>query len=196
LSTVPPLPPSFLAGLAKAILYFEPAIDSLLPSSRSSAYWCQRNRVNPTLKALTLPQCFEHLDYCGSTDDVIRAMCLYPARSAYGRANGYTEDFVHGVYKWDFSGLDHTDPSATGTLEFRQCPGSRSADEARTWVELAVGFVAGAIENIGMIDPEGDVNMEELWWLLGLGVQGSGIGDMRSMEKLFVGGKKDRAAKK
>jgi hypothetical protein len=141
----------------------------------------------------------------GAAQDIVRAMCLYPASSAYGRSHGYTEDFVHGVYKWDFSGLIPSVPplftlsstpssvpslsafstpssssssfplastsslpytsfglqassglpgytsasvassSAKGTLEFRQAPGSQTAEEARTYVELAVSFFAGAI---------------------------------------------------
>jgi len=140
-----------------------------------------------------------------AAQDIVRAMCLYPASSAYGQSHGYTEDFVHGVYKWDFSGFIPLAPTlstapssvpslsafstpssssssfplasasslpytsyglqassgltgytsastsasagsnAKGTLEFRQAPGSQTAEEARAYVELAVSFVAGAI---------------------------------------------------
>ncbi|ORY63276.1 putative amidoligase enzyme-domain-containing protein [Pseudomassariella vexata] len=185
LSTSPTLSATQLSAIAKSILYFEPALDALLPASRASSYWCQSNRANPVLKSLSMAQCFEYLDYCSDPIDVVRTMCLYPASSAYGRANGYTEDFIHGVYKWDFSNLAYE--GSTGTLEFRQCPGSRSADEVRTWVELAVAFAAGAIDGAEMIDPNGTVVMEDLWWIVSGGCQSSGIGERRGIEALFAG---------
>ncbi|KAK9423817.1 putative Amidoligase enzyme-domain-containing protein [Seiridium unicorne] len=204
LSTSPPLPPSYLGALAKSILYFEPAIDLLLPPARASSYWCQSNHDNTSLKSLTLPECFEYLDYCSDANDVARAMCSFPAKSAYGRANGYSEDFVHGVYKWDFSGLVDpsaclsSNPSPSGTLEFRQCPGSGSADEARTWLLLSLGFVAGAIDGEGTLDPDAPVAMEDLWWPISSGLQSLGMagGDTRGVEKLFSGSKKAKGVRK
>jgi hypothetical protein len=186
-----------LASIAKAVLLYEPALDALLPAERKSSYWCQSNRSNPVLKGLsTTAECFEYLDWCRSADEVVRTMCLYPAKSAYGRAHGYNADFVHGVYKWDFSGL--LDAGSTGTIEFRQCPGSRTADEVRTWVELAVSFVAGAIEHseTGLLDPEAKATMDGLWWVLVSGAQGSGIGDLEGVEKLFLAGGKMKKHKK
>ncbi|KAI1503279.1 putative amidoligase enzyme-domain-containing protein [Biscogniauxia marginata] len=182
LSTSPPLQTPQLAAIAKAVLFFEPAVDTLLPSSRASSYWCQSNRNNPALKLLSLPQCFEYIDYCVDIPSIARTMCLFPAKSAYGRANGYTEDFVHGVYKWDFSGLD----SGIGTLEFRQAPGSCNAEEAVTWVELAVCFVAGAIEQGPALNPDGQVSMEDLWWLINIGAQATGFGNLGGVERLFA----------
>ncbi|KAI0427370.1 hypothetical protein F5Y09DRAFT_344772 [Xylaria sp. FL1042] len=226
ISTTPPLSPSTLSSLAKSILYFEPALDALFPPSRRTSYWCQSNRTNPTLQNLTLAQCFAYLDACVSSpfpsphhhfphphyeyendpiNLIVRAMCLFPAHSAYGRAHGVTTDFVHGVYKWDLSGLlvtpllppsrihspsilsslistaqDQIEPTqsyegALGTyshrrgkdespppppppaqipttrrkklqtIQFRQPPGIQTAEEACTYVELAVSFVAGSI---------------------------------------------------
>jgi hypothetical protein len=203
-STLPALPPEYLAALSKAILYFEPAMDGLLPAARASSYWCQSNHDSTMLKSLSLNQCFEYLDYCGDATSVARTMCLFSARSTYGRANGYTEDFVHGVYKWDFSRLvdptsclvSNTSPS--GTLEFRQCPGSTSADEARTWLVLAVGFVAGAIDTAGTIKPGAQVTMEELWWTINAGLQSLGLadGEARLMDKLFSGRKMSKGGRK
>ncbi|KAI1085392.1 putative amidoligase enzyme-domain-containing protein [Whalleya microplaca] len=227
ISTVPPLSAPQLASVAKNILYFEPALDALLPVDRASSYWCQSNRASTILKPLPfLPHCLAHLDACAasaSTDAVVHAMCLFPASSAYGRAHGYTQDFVHGVWKWDFSGLlssttlfpsnstsayalatDYTSatgheyaPTRTPTLEFRQPPGSLSASDAAAWVELGVSFVAGAVAGCGGggdLDAGGagggggvsDALMEELWWLLSVGAQGTGIGELRGVEGLFV----------
>ncbi|KAI3320475.1 putative amidoligase enzyme-domain-containing protein [Xylariaceae sp. AK1471] len=245
ISTSPPLQPSHLLSIAKTILYYEPALDSLFPVDRSNSYWCQSNRSNPALKNLTLPQCFEYLDACvyqqqqqqqqaqthqqqydqyqyqhqyqnhyqqqnptmmtttttpatTATQEIVRAMNLFPARSAYGRAHNLAHDFVHGVYKWDFSGLLPPDfPShAKGTLEFRQSPGSRAPEDVLAYVELAVSFVAGALQRdlattATGLDPDGGkrrVNAlrEDLWWLLCAGAQSSGIGHLAGVEKLFV----------
>lgn len=203
-STMPALSPEYLGALSKAILYFEPAIDSLLPVARTSSYWCQSNHDSAILKSLPLDQCFEYLDYCGDATNIARTMCSFPARSAYGRANGYTEDFVHGVYKWDLSGL--VDPSScptsnaspNGTLEFRQCPGSANADDARTWLMLALSFVAGAIDGGGSLDPGAQATMEDLWWTISSGIQSLGFsgGEARLMEKLFSGGRRLKSGRK
>ena len=117
-------------------------------------------------------------------------MNLYPHRSATGRAHGRTADFVHGgVFKWNLAGL-LPDGGGTGTVEFRQPPGSTSAAEAQGWVVLAVGFVAGAVG----LDEDGtdvaalDGSVEQLWCLVGRGVQTSGVaGDMGDVESLFAG---------
>lgn len=156
------------------------------------------------MKGLSLPQCFEYLDYGTDTSDVARAMCSFSARSAYGRANGFTEDFVHGVYKWDFSGL--VDPSVClssnlfphGTLEFRQCPGSGSSEVARTWLMLALGFVAGALDGAGTLDPGTPVVIEDLWWNISSGLQSLGLanGDIKGIEKLFTGLGKSKGGRK
>ena len=60
----------------------------------------------------------------GGAEPVVHAMCLFPALSPYGRSHGYKTDFVHGVYKWDFSGL--LPDTGSGTLEYRQV--SRDGD--------------------------------------------------------------------
>lgn len=204
LSTSPPLPPSYLNVLARGILYFEPAIDLLLPASRTHTYWCQSNRVNPALKSLSLAQCFEHLDFCSDVNDIARSLCTFPAHSAYGRTHGYKEDFIHGVYKWDFSGM--VDPSVclssnatpNGTLEYRQCPGSISGEEARTWLLLTLGFVAGCLDCGAALDPDANVDMENLWWTISSGLQSLGMteSDARSVEKLFSSEKKVKGARK
>jgi hypothetical protein len=100
-STVPALGAAHLAAVAKAILLFEPALDALVPAARASpsSYWCQSNAASQALRSLSPAQRFDLIDCCPDVPSVVRAMCLFPARSAYGRAHGYTEDFVHGVYK-------------------------------------------------------------------------------------------------
>ncbi|RYP52545.1 hypothetical protein DL769_010657 [Monosporascus sp. CRB-8-3] len=219
-STDPTLPPAALAAVAKAALYFEPALDALLPASRSSSnsgtYWCQSNRASVAMRGVGggLMECFALLDRCagvgggvaggvgygagdayaeggmGGVEPLIRAMCLFPASSAYGRAHGYASDFVHGVYKWDFSGL--LPDTGSGTLEYRQPPGSRTADEARAWIEVGLCFVAGAVDAGHSLDPlaQADATMEDLWWVLCAGAQSTGLGELKGIEGVdFARGK-------
>ena len=63
-----------LAAVAKAALYFEPALDALMPASRSrdAPYWCQSNRASVALRGAAaaaetaddLSACFALLDEC------------------------------------------------------------------------------------------------------------------------------------
>lgn len=190
-----PLNSTELSSLAKAALYFEPALDQLVPAERrcSTAYWCQSNRASIALKALGLGDCLSMIDAAayptppstasssfsssggiagpledglGSSSEqtatraVVETMNLFPAASAYGKAHGKKHNFIRGkVYKWDFTGMlpqssspslssssssrDGTVTPARGTVEFRQPPGSRSAEDAKGWASLVLAFVAG-----------------------------------------------------
>lgn len=204
LSLSPQLSASQLCALSKSALLFESALDSLFLASQrgTSSYWTQSNRsASAALQGHDLAQCFDLLDNCLNTatswDDgdeakhsIARTMNLYPQDSATGRAHGHEADFVHGgVFKWNLAGL-LPEGSGTGTVEFRQPPGSMSAAEARAWVVLAVGFVAGAVgldeggTNVAALDG----SPEQLWCLVWHGVQASGVaGDMSDVECLFAG---------
>ncbi|KAI1419560.1 hypothetical protein F5Y12DRAFT_232354 [Xylaria sp. FL1777] len=93
------------------------------------------------------------------------------------------------------------------TLQFRQPLGVQTAEEARTYVELTVAFVAGSIpatsdnnknnNNINNIpftsrapfpDPSKCVSQEDLRGFLIRGARSSGIGDLRrgGVEKLLL----------
>ncbi|AEO57310.1 hypothetical protein MYCTH_102133 [Thermothelomyces thermophilus ATCC 42464] len=62
----PILSPQELAALAKAALYFEAALDALMPPERSGphSHWAQSNRHanNPCLAGLTLAECLAKVD--------------------------------------------------------------------------------------------------------------------------------------
>jgi hypothetical protein len=167
-----PLTPTQLSALAKAALYFEPALDQLVPAERraSNAYWCQSNRASVALRSLSLQECLLTVDEGWDLPAVhpssepadhkrIRAlvgsMNLFPASSTYGKAHGKKHDFVRGkVYKWDFSRMlprpssSSSKGNTTGptpcTVEFRQPSGSRSAEDAKGWITLVLALVTGA----------------------------------------------------
>lgn len=211
-ATPVPLSPAELSALAKAALYFEPALDQLVPADRrgSTAYWCQSNRASVALRSLSLQDCLVMVDAAldlpgssmssepadhGLTRALVGSMNLFPATSTYGRAHGKKHDFVRGkVYKWDFSRMLPRQPShpkgsaatslAQGTVEFRQPPGSRSAEDARGWITLVLALVTGAIRTtswapLSTTGAEG-ATIGELWSLVvtGASILGwDGVGD-------------------
>ncbi|KAH6627511.1 hypothetical protein F5144DRAFT_630816 [Chaetomium tenue] len=134
-STSNPLSPTDLAALAKAALYFEHALDTLMPPERRTnsphAHWTQSNRHvhNPVLAGLSLQACLAKIDAAaggggggvggavmgvgggsGGGGDAARAvvevMNLVAKESRYGVVRGKRADFVRGkTCKWDFSGF-------------------------------------------------------------------------------------------
>lgn len=240
-----PLSGAELAALAKAALYHERALDSLVPPGRrggwsssssfssssssssssassasSSSYWCQSNRANPSLASLPLATCLSVIDNAAAFDDgivaggggsgriasVVETMNLFPAASAYARAHGKTADFVRGkVYKWNMEGMmSGGGGKGLGTVEFRQPPGSLTAEDAAGWVMLAVSFAAGALVvgpglgvgagmtgMMGMMGVEAmgaeeGGSMEELWALLGAGAGSLGWEGLGPVEGIFA----------
>jgi hypothetical protein len=196
--TIPFLAPE-LGKLAKATLYFESTLDSLMPSRRSNdqSYWSQSNRNtnNPALAGLSLKQCLDKIDAAAGNSNpatpaaadgdplrpIVEVMNLCSHETKLAKIWGKTAPFVRGkTHKWDFTGLLAASESIEGvrdkgvkdTIEFRQPPGSRSAEEAEAWVKLTVAFVAGAVEGgqeLG-IKEEGD-SVQELRDLLGRGME-------------------------
>ncbi|EPE06422.1 hypothetical protein F503_02550 [Ophiostoma piceae UAMH 11346] len=162
--------------LGEAVLYYEQALDALMPPGRrdSTTYWCRSNREShmfkvyeevegalvlaqdnyPKNKMVSLSTCLGVVRYGYDTSAFAmpEAVNLLPADCPYGRAHGKKRSFVHGkVFKWNFSGLPYEGSPASnlGTVEFRQPPGSVVADEACAWVTLALSFVAGVLAGDG-----------------------------------------------
>ncbi|KAB5513312.1 putative amidoligase enzyme-domain-containing protein [Coniochaeta sp. 2T2.1] len=192
--TPSPFSPLELASLSKAILYHESSLDMAFPPARrSSAYWCQSNRSNPALAPFPLTACLSALDSAAGTSTDLRPVVeltnLFPASSAYGRSHGKKRDFIRGkVYKWDLTGVLNPE---RGDVEFRQAPGSLSAEQAAVWITLAVAFVAGAVGGHGMalgghgvVDEDGGSG-EELWALLQAGAAVVGWEGLGGAETLF-----------
>ncbi|SPQ26212.1 80c3a84f-0908-4a1c-90ec-bb7be036d371 [Thermothielavioides terrestris] len=165
ISRTDPLSPGEVASLARAALYFERALDQLMPPWRSdpASHWARSNRasINPALAGLSLAQCLAKLDAAaeaaaaqagGDTRPVIEVMNLVTRDSRLAVARGRTADFVRGKnYKWNLTGLlsaprpDDMDVDVPGTIEFRQPPGCARAEDGVVWAVLAVAFVAGAV---------------------------------------------------
>ncbi|ERS97421.1 uncharacterized protein SPSK_03484 [Sporothrix schenckii 1099-18] len=120
--------------LAEAALYYEHAIDALMPVWRAGgSHWCASNRdshmfngseaaqrtKHPALaKALAAHHTAASLDtyldivracYDSRIFTMDEAMNLRPAKAVRGKAQGKTADLVHGkVFKWNFGSLYKT----------------------------------------------------------------------------------------
>ncbi|KAK4208309.1 putative amidoligase enzyme-domain-containing protein [Rhypophila decipiens] len=138
---------------------------------------------------------------------IISTMNLFPANSAYGRSHGKKKDFLRGkVYKWDFTGMlpsssTKGENAGRGTVEFRQPPGSLSAEGAAGWITLALAFVVGAmavgprlgggggggLENGHAEEEEmNGASPDELWELLSGGAEVLGWESLGAVEGLFA----------
>ncbi len=126
-STTPmPLPELSVVLLAEALLYYEKALDGLMPAGRrdSSTYWCRSNRESHMFKAFAaemeaddsggdagatamlarggggndLATCLDvvRYGYNETAFSMAEAVNLLPADCAYGRAHGKKGSFVHG----------------------------------------------------------------------------------------------------
>ncbi|KAK3898593.1 hypothetical protein C8A05DRAFT_18862 [Staphylotrichum tortipilum] len=209
-----PFAPSSLAALAKAVLYFESALDSLMPNRTAETYWARPNRSpgNPELAGLTLPQALSKIDEMAAVEEqdnterdpllpLVKAMNLVTGSSNVGRArDSSTEDRMRGkTYRWDFTGLlrssypstgkgDGAERSIAGTVEFRQPPGSGTAGEAVAWAVLGVAFVVGAGVVGGSLSVGGEEaggTLKELWEMLERGREVVGWGDLKVLEGMF-----------
>jgi hypothetical protein len=201
-----------LANLAKATLYFESALDSLMPATRSNndqSYWCQSNRnsTNPSFAGLSLKACLDKIDAAATSISTTAAGAGHPLRpivevmnlcsheTKLARVWGKTAPFVRGkTHKWDFTGLlapaesvtSDRDLGVTDTVEFRQPPGSRTAGEAEAWVKLTVAFVVGAVDGGLLFRREEGGTVQELRELVGRGMELLGWKGSEVLEGLFA----------
>lgn len=77
--------------------------------------------------------------------------------------------------------------SGRGTVEFRQAPGSMSAEEAKGWVTLALTFVAGVtVSGFTALDGMEGACLEELWETLKTGADILGWEGLGAVETIFA----------
>ncbi|KAL2262487.1 hypothetical protein VTK26DRAFT_1168 [Humicola hyalothermophila] len=151
-------------SLAKSALYFERCLDALVPPYRRRSVWAKSNRHNRYFAGLSMDECFARVDAQASFEALGARMnwcsgasptgaALRDRVGAAGAAGGgkrmagaglgeeveVPRDFEHDGYRWNFMNLSQG--AGFGTIEFRQPPGSTSAEEAITWVML-VGCLA------------------------------------------------------
>lgn len=142
--------------------------------------------------------CIELLDAEGTAAvrALVQTVNLFPAASAYGKAHRKKKDFIRGkVYKWDFSGmlpLSGGGGGPRGTVEFRQAPGSRSAEDGKGWASVVLTLVAcvtSTSSTAWMMAPGNFLtggSLEELWGVLGLGAEVLGWEDVGAAAQIFA----------
>ncbi|EHA48169.1 hypothetical protein MGG_10956 [Pyricularia oryzae 70-15] len=180
ISTEPAMEAQEVCTLAKMILSTEPAFDALMPVARraSARHWCQSNRAGSAFlgSKLTLEQCFQVVDLAardGGVAGVVAALNTHSpeAGSGFARATrGRLARLSGQRFKWNLAGLVN-EGVGTRTMEFRQPPGSVTADGVRGWVELTLGFVEGGLRRSESgCQLEAWYTVDDLWDLVQDGV--------------------------
>ncbi|KAI3398961.1 hypothetical protein diail_7988 [Diaporthe ilicicola] len=125
-----------LRALAKAIVYFEPCLQTLLPSHRARRnFYCKQNYTeNPYLGPQDIGRCFEIINNMTGITDLKNVM-------NYDREGGHTR-----YYAWNFTNLEWNTQrqEVDGTVEFRNPPYANSAGTCLAWMELALTFASAA----------------------------------------------------
>lgn len=124
----------YLRRIAKSLIYFEPAIEVLLPPYRRTNLWAKANRADhPQFKVRTVQQALSRIDNCQNVPQLVALM--------NPKIRPTDEDFDR-YYAWNFTNLL---AGRIGTIEFRRPPGVTKVESCIWWVELACAFVqAGA----------------------------------------------------
>ncbi|KAF2649552.1 hypothetical protein K491DRAFT_582771, partial [Lophiostoma macrostomum CBS 122681] len=141
---------------AKAVLYFEGCIDLVMPPDRRTNVWCKSNRWNFFTGSRSLPDLFGQIDAAKSIKRTVFIMSvLSPLPSKEFRGNSSPYDHISRSTRWNFTGLNKNGNGAETkcTIEFRQPPGSASAEDTQLWIDFAASFLQGAFQCAHQIDP-------------------------------------------
>lgn len=113
--------------ICRTAIYFEEAIEVLVPPPRRGNEYCRSNSVdNPLLHGKPLGEIFDLIEACSNIPDVVRLL------------NPDTRD-----YAFNFRNLDSSLSSRPQTVEFRRPPGVTTAAECLSWTQFTVSFIMG-----------------------------------------------------
>ncbi|KAF9642998.1 hypothetical protein BDM02DRAFT_3123933 [Thelephora ganbajun] len=116
-------------AIARPILYFESAINALVPSHRLGNEYCKSFFAsNQEFKSKTIEQAVAIVDKVDESHPGMVADLMNP-----GTDRRYT---------WNFTNLYH---GRTLTIEFRQGEGVTTSTDALAWVEFVVTFIGAAM---------------------------------------------------
>lgn len=145
-----------LKGIAKAAVFFERCIDSLMPTYRLQNKYCRSNRYNAVLRKKTLWDADLRQHCVAAMLQLIDDIQEQP--DSPGGPDGYQKlvDFLcpkHGnmksrFYRWNFTPLLRANEK-TRTIEFRQPPGCEKESDAVLWLSFTLIFVYGASNCFG-----------------------------------------------
>lgn len=109
-----------------AIIWFEPAIEVILPKQRRQNLWAKANhKDHPQFKAQTVEKTFHMINSCETIDALID--CMNPQDDRY--------------FGWNFTNLRK---DAIGTIEFRRPPGVTGRVASLSWMNFTAAFVRAA----------------------------------------------------
>ncbi|KAF2745040.1 hypothetical protein M011DRAFT_155896 [Sporormia fimetaria CBS 119925] len=115
--------------ITKTVLYFERAVDAIVPLDRRISVFCKSNKHR---EDVSLAWLFDLIDKAGSIQEVVWVM------------NGSPTDMkTWKNFRWNFCPLLNFGP---GAIEFRQAPSSvGGVNSTAFWINFAVAFVQGAL---------------------------------------------------
>lgn len=170
--------------VAKAVLYFERSVDTIMPPERRYTEWAHSNRNNISLRGQKMDMLFSRIDGAQDLAQIVSLVCLYPKDTTHGLRMGKLHNFPYRVFRWNFTPLTMY---SKGTIEFRQPPGSSDAASAKLWVTFAVSFVQAAITSAHTLDSARLPVLEDFKTFLLNGAVQSGVTDRSMLDRLFDG---------
>jgi hypothetical protein len=115
-----------LKRLSMAIIWFEPAMEVILPKQRRQNIWAKANhKDHPQFRTRTVENIFHMINSCETTDALID--CMNPEDDRY--------------FGWNFTNLRE---SAIGTVEFRRPPGVTGRGASLSWMCFTAAFIRAA----------------------------------------------------
>lgn len=120
---------SQLKRIACSILYFEAALEVLVPPTHRANEYAKSNWIdNSNLRDRSLEECFQLIDQCTDLVKIVELM----------------NDGGDRCYSWNFVNLFY---GGKMTIEFRRGPGVIELDQILSWVDLSVSFVWAAMHS-------------------------------------------------
>lgn len=144
-----------LKSLAKAVVYFERCIDSLMPPHHLRNIHCRSNRYNPN---------FRDVD---EMKDIFRMIEEIEGKNGHSMlANLLSPD--KRWYRWNFGHMERKKPNYC-TVEFRQPPGYTSVKDAKFWAQFTLAFTSATYHWADKVNPNNLATMAELHKFLSMG---------------------------
>ncbi|KAH6842466.1 putative amidoligase enzyme-domain-containing protein [Chaetomium sp. MPI-CAGE-AT-0009] len=175
-----------LKDIAKATVVLERCIDSVMPGHRRINPYCMSNRYNQGYKDFEVPFIWSDIKKVANEKALARHMCWCSKNTLQGALIGATKDFMHPHFRWNFTSA----LSKKQTIEFRQPPGSRNADDTILWVLFATSLVRWAVVGATTLDTEQPAKLETLQLCLKDGAEKNMVRDVGPLVDLFRGAKR------
>jgi hypothetical protein len=122
----------FVKQVARAVLWFEPATEVLVPEDRRINEYCRSHRANSSALVKANPHPYQAQDLVTACPTLESLVMLMPGT---GDKSKY--------YSVNFRNLILADRNST--IEFRRAPPSLDAAEVSSWAEFTMAFVQSAL---------------------------------------------------